>query len=268
MQTKKSGQIAIITLFALSVFVIIGSSVITQVIFEQRKATLEQKSKEAYFAAESGIENALESILSDGTLSSDELTIGDASVSLSQTPSGSALNFIVPTEMFPGEHFYLNLNGYTPGSVRLCWDRPGASLIATYFYTSGGNYLSNTYAINSNGSSNLVGGTASQVLTAGVCGLSGNNYYQNITLPAGTADFLVVWVAYADALQLAFASGDGINPLPAQGTTITSTAQVSEGENNVNRQVKYFVSSVSGSNISYPPNFLLVPVYAVGGVTY
>jgi len=268
MKNQKSGQIAIITLFALSVFVIIGSSVITQVIFEQRKATLEQKSKEAYFAAESGIENALESILTDGSLSNDDLIIGDASVSLSQTPSGSAVNFVVPTEMYPGEHFYLNLNGYTRTAVRLCWDQPGASLIATYFYTSGGNYLSNTYALNSNGSSNLVGGTASVVPTAGVCGLSGNNYHQVITFPAGTPDFLAVWIAYADSVQLAFASDDGTTVLPAQGTTITSTALVSEGDNDVNRQVKYFVSSVSGSNISYPPHFFLVPVYAVGGVTY
>jgi len=265
---NKSGQIAIITLFAISVFVIIGGSVITQVIFEQRKATLEQKSKEAYFAAESGIENALESILNDGSLSSEDLTIGEASVSLSQNSVGLGPNFTVPTELFPGEHFFLNLDSYSQTGLRVCWDQPEASLILMYFYTSGGSFLSNTYALNSQGSANLVGGVSSEAPTANVCGMSGNSYYRDITLPAGTPDFLAVWVAYAEGVQVGFASDNGIANLPAQGTTITSTAEVTEGEDTVNRQVKYFVSRVSGENINYPPSFLLLPLYAVGGVTY
>jgi len=269
-KTKRNrGQIAIITLFALSVFVIIGGSVITQVIFEQRKAVIEQKSKEAYYAAESGIENALESIIAGEEVTITPLTIGTAEVELGASSLGSSTSFTVPTQMFPGEQFYLNLNDYANSGVRLCWDQPEASLIIMYFYTSGASYLSNTYAFNSQGSANLVGGVASETPTSGVCGLSGSNYYSDLTLPAGTPDFLAVWVAYAESMQVAFASDDGSSLLPAQGTTITSTASVTEGENQVNRQVKYFVSSVSGgAAINYPPNFLLVPLYAVGGVTY
>lgn len=267
---NQKGQVAIITLFAISVFVVIGSSIITQVIFEQRKATLEQKSKEAYFAAESGIENALESILSGQSLNA-SIEVGDAQVALSQVVEGSAPNFQVPTPMFAGEHFYLNLEGYTGSALRVCWNAPAASVIAAYFYTNtvSGNYLSEYYAFNSNGSSNLTGGTASQPATANVCGMSGNNYYTDITLPASdTPDYLVIWAAYADSLNVGFAALAPATNLPAQGTTITSSAQVVEGEQTVNRQVKYFVSRVAGSNVSYPPNFLLAPVYAVGGVTY
>ena len=57
---KNKGQLIIITLLLMATFALIGASVATQMVFEQRKAALEDKTQKAYYAAESGIEKAIQ----------------------------------------------------------------------------------------------------------------------------------------------------------------------------------------------------------------
>lgn len=265
---RQVGQIAIITLFSLAIFVVVGGSIVTQIIFEQRKAVLEQKSKEAYYAAESGIENALQEILAGGSVT-ETLKIGNADVGVSAQETTENTTYLVPTLLFPGQSYYLNLEGYTASDqLRVCWDKAGASLLTMLFYdTAVGNPSSYTQALNSLGSTNIVGG-ASSGTTAGGCGLAGTVYFYDLNFPAGTYSHLVVWAAYQDAIQVAF-EALGAETIPSQGTVVVSTAAIEENSSdNIVREVKYFVSQVSGNNLVYPPYYLLAPVYAVGGVNF
>jgi len=45
---KNSGQIVVVSLFTLGIFMVIGASVATQLVFEQKKAKLVEQTKEAY----------------------------------------------------------------------------------------------------------------------------------------------------------------------------------------------------------------------------
>ena len=264
---KLKGQIAIISLFAVSIFVVIGTSIITQIVFEQRKASLEQKSRQAYFAAESGIEQALQDIIQSGQSSLDfSETIGNATVDVSSAPSNSSSTYKVPSPLFSGQTFPLNLRGYSVASqLRVCWNKPDSALIMNYVYTNAGVARNNTFAVNAFGSTKIHGAPAASSGTDS-CGITGTGInYHNLTL-IGTPQYLVVWAAYADDVQVAFQGMS--DDVPAQGTVITSTANVAEDNDTVSREVKYYVSSVGTTDYVYPPDFLQVPVYAVGGVSY
>lgn len=264
---KQQGQIAIITLFSLAVFVVIGGSIVTQIVFEQKKAVLEEKSRQAYYAAESGIESALQSIINNQEVSSNPLDIGDAAVQIQAVSEGASENYVVPTQLYPGESFYLNLSGYATDEVRVCWDKAATGIVATYFYRNGTGVMeTNTYAFNSLGSSNITNAIDSTTTNDG-CGLSGSVYSSDLSLPAGTPAYLLVWVAYQDNVQLAFQALNGETFAP-QNTIITSTAKVSENEDTLTRELTYSVSQVGAETLNYPPAWLTVPVYAEGSVTY
>ena len=268
MNKKSQGQIAIITLFSLAVFVVIGGSVVTQIIFEQKKAVLEQKSRQAYFAAESGIESALQSILTqEGTFDGTTLELGDANVEVTATTYDSGATFVPPSAISSGQGYFLNLRGYTGTDLRICWDKADTGVVVSYFHRNASNRLrTNSHAFNSQGSTNITGGLASSSMV-GACGMSGTVYYYDLTLPSGNPAYLLTWISYQDMVQLGFA-GLGGHFLPAQGTIITSTAQVAENEQLVTREIKYFVSRVGGVDLVYPPAWLASPIYSVGGVTY
>ncbi len=277
---RSRGQIILITLLILGTFSIIGASVVTQVVYEQKKAVLEEKTKEAYYAAESGLEDALQKILQGGSPSS-QITVGDATVDIAAQEQSSSISFAVRDFLLSsGEPFFLNLNGYGYNQVRICWDRPGTSLVVTSFYTDSGGIRRTyaSYAVNSTAAQNpRVEDSAGEVLVA-VNVPGGNscnagvttNYYVNLPLATGagiTRNYLVLWPLYQNGIQFSFMGLNG-NPLPGQGTTITSQARVQELGNEVVREVRYFVSSVGSTNYNYPPAYFLSPLYSVGGVTY
>jgi len=272
---KQQGQIVIISLLILAAFSMIGISVATQVVFEQKKASLEQKTKEAYYAAESGIENALQNVL-NGATPTPQFNVGRATVNVTTSVQSGAQTFSVPTVLNSGEMFILNLQGYTQNELVICWDNTATSIMGTLFYTN--NTLRTTrasYAMNSE-SGQTPGFEGADVLIAS----SGNgcttaetptSRYYTITLPTVsptlTYNYLAVWPVYQNAVKMAFKGANGSN-LPAQGTVINSQAEVVEGGNKVIRQVKYFVSTVGATNYKYPPSYLLSPVYSVGGVSF
>lgn len=264
---KLSGQIAIITLFSLAVFVVVGGSVITQIIFEQKKAVLEEKSRQAYFAAESGIENALQQIATNDQIIP-SFDVGEANVEVSVSNVEGGNTFVLPTKFFPGDSFFLNLEGYTSpfNPLRVCWDKPDTGIIISYFYTQNGAMRTNTYAYNSSGSNNIANADQAYVGTNS-CGLSGAINYANFGTP-DTPQYLIVWVAYGSQVQVSFQIR-GLQPIPSQGKLITSTADVVQDKNKVERQVKYFVSQMGdNSNLKYPPSFLTMPLFTVGSVNY
>ena len=266
---KQQGQIAIITLFSLAVFVLVGGSVITQIIFEQKKAVLEEKSRQAYFAAESGIENALQQIATNDEIIP-SFNVGEASVSVNVADAVGGPIYKVPTTFYKGDSFFLNLEGYDSPTdlLQVCWDKLDTGIIVNYFYTGiDAPYSTNTYAYNSLGSSNIVGGVNSTTGTNS-CGLTGTVYYQNMIFPDGEPDYLIVWVAYGNDVHVAFSARNG-GTIPAQGKIITSTALVQENKNKVERGLQYFVSqNADGSALKYPPSFLTMPLFSVGGVNY
>ena len=266
---KQQGQIAIITLFSLAVFVVIGGSIVTQIVFEQKKAVLEEKSRQAYYAAESGIENALQGIINNTEIN-ENFDIGEAAVIVDAVPEGASESYVVPTQLYPGESFYLNLNDYLGESLTICWDKNSTGIVATYFYRNGTGVMeSNTYAANSLLVNNFIEITNADLATTidNGCGLSGTVNAYDLILPIGDPAYLLVWVAYQDSVQLGFAAEAG-QQLPAQNTIITSTAKVSENNDSLTRELKYSVSQVGADAINYPPVWLTVPVYAEGGVTY
>lgn len=264
---KKQGQIVIITLLLLGTFAAIAASVITQVVFEQKKAVLEEKTQKAYYAAESGIENALKQIQTSGTneLSTTNLVIGsgnkEANVALSQTTEGNSATFVIPTVLNSGEAFTVNLTGYTGTSLKVCWDKAGISVHSTLLYTTGGTPKTTFFSVNSTAGQSPKIGSATTATAAAGCGL-GEGYNTTFTLP-GSSTFLYMtfWPVYQERAQIAF-EGIGAN-LPKQGVTITSQAQVKELNSQVTRSVRYFQSL---SN--YLPNYLFSGLYAGGGVTY
>lgn len=273
-QTKKGseGQIVIITLLLLGTFAAIAASVITQVVFEQKKAILEEKTQKAYYAAESGIENALKQIQTSATneLTDTELTIGEggtsksALVSLSKNNEGESATFVVPTVLNSGEPFNVNLVGYTGTAITVCWDKAGTSVNSTLLYTVSNVAKHAFYAGNSTaGQSPKIGNvTTASAISGSKCGLS-SGYYVDFTLPgSATPVYMTIWPHYQEKVQFGFEGSVGAD-LPKQGVTITSQAQVTELSSKVTRSVRYFQSLTS-----YLPDYLFSGLYAGGGVVY
>lgn len=264
---KNKGQIAIITLFSLAVFVVIGGSIVTQIIFEQRKAVLEEKSRQAYYAAESGIENALQEIYAEGAITEDSLTIGNAIVGITSNVEEGESTASAPSDLSSGEHFYLNLDGYLGSGLTICWDKSDTGIVATYFYEDASILKSNTYSFNSGDSGTPITNADNSTLSSNLCGITGPVYYVALTGLSGIPKYLLIWVAYEDNVQVAF-QAEASQTFPAQYTIVTSTAQVSENSDQVTRELEYSVSRVGDTSLTYPPAWLTVPIFAQEGVTY
>lgn len=262
----------IITLLILGVFSVIGASVVTQVIYEQKKATLEQKSKEAYYAAESGIEDALKKIL-EGDNPDGSINVGRANVDVSTNIQSGQTHFTLPVKLNSGEGFIFNLNGYNQNQVRLCWDKPNTSFVAAHYYTDNGvRKLYRAYVINSSASQNprFINGT-SGVSSGCANGEITTNYSTTLALPTiiptVNHNYLVLFPAYQNEVGVVFNSINNAT-FPAQGTKITSQAQVQELDNQIVRELNYFISVTSAGSNAYAPLYFMQPVYVLGGITY
>lgn len=257
---KNKGQLIIITLLLMATFALIGASVATQMVFEQRKATLEDKTQKAYYAAESGIEKAIQNLELQVPVPG-QMSVGQATVDLSTTAAGNSQNFSLPgVTLNPGQPLYLNLAGYATNTLYICWPNALSSIQATLVYTETGVSRMTHYAFNADppATPSISGGTTATFGNG--CG-SSNVYVATVDLPAGVYDYMTIIPMYASTGILVGASG--INNLPSQGTEISSTAQVPELDTNITRRVKYFYSSVR-----YPPYYLLYSFFSGGGVSY
>ncbi len=258
---RQSGQIVIITLLMLATFTVIGASVVTQMVFEQRKAALEEKTQKSYYAAESGIEEALKRI-QQGQSAATEFALGGANVKVDSETAGGGAAFNIGLSLNSGEVFYLDLTGYTGSSLRVCWDKADTSVLITLFYVSAAAKKKYTYAVNTTAAQNPKIQGADTAVAGASCGMTGG-YYYDLGLPTATSyDYLVVRPLYQDVVRIAFnAAGGAI--LPDQGETISSQGSVADLESQVVRRVRLFQSGRK-----YAPFYLIQPFYGSGGVSY
>ena len=261
------GQIAIIALLMVAIFGVIGTSIVTQVVYEQRRATIEQKTEQAYYAAEAGIEQAIELIRSSQAFPLDSVDINGASVRLEAEEVGGGASFSPETQLNAGEHFFVNLLAYEGDAVNVCWSSSNspAALQVMYYYTlADGTGARDQYFINPDSENSRF-----QSLTSGVirfstptspnpCTGAAGSFYtsEDIVLDnaisggAKTPNFLLMWVWYGGPIALSF---QGDLTLPIQGNTVTATASLSEQGTDVTRRISYYVSERT-----YPPAWLLM----------
>ena len=231
---KRSGQLIIITLLLLATFALVGASVTTQMVFEQKKAALEEKTQKAYYAAESGIEKAIQSLNRDEDISTNKVNITlDTSYQLGSTQAGGGQTFSLPgMTSNPGQPLYLDLTGYTGDALTVCWDTDLSSIQATLMYVDGSSvaHLAH-FAANATVSQNpQINGSGVISATPGSnCGMAGI-YYATLTfnLPLGAVPNFITIIPLFASTRL------GIQ---------TSTAH-------------------------FPPYYLLYSFFGAGGVTY
>ncbi len=258
--TKRSGQIIVIALILLGSLSLVVVSVVTQMVLEQRKAALEEKTQKAFYSAESGIEEALKQLQSSSSASVEDFNLSGAAVSVTTSTGKTGNIFDIGLELNSGEPFYVNLTGYNIATpLRICWDKT-ASFAILYNYTSG-TRKTTTFGLNSSGSTSSISGTGVVVVAPGAsCGLStGFNYDLNLNPLGGVPDYLTIWPLYQNKVHVSFQAVG----LPDQGTVITSTAQVGELDSQVTRSIRYFQS-----DRTYASPLLLFPFYGGSSVSY
>ena len=262
---KQKGQLIIITLLLLATFALVGASVTTQMVFEQKKAALEEKTQKAYYAAESGIEKAIQSLNRDEDISTNKVNITlDTSYQLGSTQAGGGQTFSLPgMTSNPGQPLYLDLTRYTVDALTVCWDTDLSSIQATLLYTAAGVVNLAHFAANATVSQNpqINGGTTAAF--GSDCGMTGI-YYATLTfnLPLGAVPNFITIIPLFASTRLGIQTS-GATVLPTQGSFLSSTGTVPELDTQVTRRVKYFYSTAH-----FPPYYLLYSFFGAGGVTY
>jgi len=266
MHTKQRGQVVIIAALLMSIFAIIGASVATQMVYEQRRTKIEEKSQKAYYAAESAMEDALR-LLKEGSYTNKQYSLDGVAVNTDSSVVGNSPIFDLAAQdvtVSSGENVMLDLTAYTGTSFTICWDSADASmLVHTYFTTIGGQYTMYTFAANASAlqSPKIENGTTASIGNS--CGKTG--WYNATFTPEpfseiATLDFLALFVLYGDSVSVAV---EGDQNLPEQGKIISSTATIPELNNTVTRQLKYYIT-----NRTYPLTSMLYGVLNGGGVSF
>jgi Tfp pilus assembly protein PilX len=279
MKNKQSGQIMIVAIILLGIFTTIGLSVATQVAFEQQKAILEEKTQQAYFAAESGIEKALQSIFNGSEPNGTQISVGKATVYLEKVTQGGVQTYKVPYVLNSGQNYSLSLGSYTAPSISICWDKADTSFLAVLLYSdSSGSRQVKNFSVNTSGSQthqisgsgdDLYNGSPSvTTITNGSCGTetSFTGYKVSFNLdeatvpginqPFSSGDYITIIPMYQSNIQFYFDSGLPTSLIGEQGSEIKARAEVSELKNKVIRTVRYFLPSFAP-----PPAYLLFSVY-------
>ena len=263
---KQKGQVVIIAALLMSIFAIIGASVATQMVYEQRRAKIEEKSQKAYYAAESAMEDALK-LLKNGSYTNKQYSLDGVVVNTTSSLVGNSLIFDLAAQnvtISSGESVMVDLVGYTGTSVTICWNSASASIFAHIYYTTtGGEYAMFPFSVNASASQSPKIENAYTASIGNSCGKTGW-YNTTFTLAAisdiATPDFLALFMLYDDGVSVAL---EGDQNLPAQGKIISSTATIPELNNTVTRQLKYYIT-----NRTYPLNPMLFTVLNGGGVSF
>ncbi len=262
-KNNRRGQIAIIALMMMVVFGVISTSVVTQVIYEQRRASIEQRTEQAYYAAEAGIEDALQRIRSNLPISS-SVQVGDPSkpiqVRVNSTDlGGDGQTYLSDTILDSGDHFFLNMRSYVGDTMEICWSSPNNAAIQVVFYyqdlsTTGAGQ--DSYFVNP-GIARFryeppVPDTLIEDQSCSIGGYPDSTGVIDLGIAAGskTPDFIAVWIWYGSVSGMAFIGDQNI---PIQGKNVTATAYVTEQGTNVTRRITYFISSRN-----YPPAWLFM----------
>ncbi len=256
---KNSGQIAVFILLIMLIGLTIGLAVVSRTIQDLKQTAVTDQSGRAFSAAEAGLEKGLET-LRTGSLSQQDLAgiSGISQVNYSVTPT-TGTSFASNGPVANGEVISVNLDGYTGGTIKIFWGKSGeadASLVLS-FYTvdSSANYSVVKYAYNPPSCSLADCNSTSSTFNYFDSADSGDSVYKagkSLTVPADTKLLRIRPIYNNTSIKVEAGSGS----LPAQGYTVTSTAQTVGG---VSRAVQ--VSSTSGS---LPPFFDYV-LYAKSG---
>ena len=266
MHTKQKGQVVIIAALLMSIFAVIGASVATQMVYEQRRAKTEEKSQKAYYAAESAMEDALR-LLKHGSYTNKSYLFDDVGVNTSSTTIGNSTIIDFSSQNISvnsGENIPVDLTAYTGSSLIICWNEAQTSILAQLYYTTAsGEYRMYPFVYNSTAFQNPKIQNANTAFVSLGCGKSG---WYNATLSLTSIsdyaqpDFIAVWILYTDGVSIAL---EGDQNIPEQGKIINSTATIPELSNTVTRRLKYYIT-----NRTFPPMAMMFGVFNGGGVSF
>lgn len=272
---NNKGQIALIILVIMAIGLTLGLSLSQRVITDLEITQEEEKSAQAFSAAEGGVEEALRILDQGGTVPEGygSLIAGDLgvdSLEIESTALGGTTEFLYPETLEAGwsiiiwlrdhdENGEMDLNsGYEGGSIEICWDQ-GTAIEIIYFYDKGANnYDISHYAYDSD-SGRTSTNQFNESTGGGCAGLDASETVNLENTPPNIPLFMVVRPFYGETRI--GADGD-TNIIPEQGYEVVSSAEITRSETEkISRRIKVF----RGWEI--PPEFFYHSVFANTGVT-
>lgn len=248
------GQMLVIALLIASVMAVIGASVATQVVNEQRRIRIEERTERAFYAAEAGLEKAIEALNNNpaGLDGGKTVQVGEGSnevsVVIAKVDDTPSTVYEYPAIFTPGMNGFFNFddNG-TPftNPTRLCWDGTNSAIQVQFYYDPTDPKMQTILRQ----SGMVLVGVDTDDGTTGILG-----YPYCMTIPTNTAanpDFLVFWV-WGENTNVVITSDTN---LPAQGKTITAIARITDPDNGstITRRVKRY-----STNRRYPPAYMFL----------
>ena len=209
----RQGQALIVVLLALGVVMTVALSIASRSTTEISVSTAQEEAARALAAAEAGVEAKLGGI----TAGSGSVGINGSTYMVGLTDFGVVNTFLVlPQLLASGESVSVNLGGYVPGTIGVCWEGTNASLETAYYY----------------GSSSVVVVARDYVAPTGGCSVAGyTDYnYKNVNVGGGPPKFFLKLKLLGNSstrYQLVIVPTGG-NNLPKQGDVITAVGQAGE----------------------------------------
>lgn len=235
LQENKRGQVALIVLMLASVVMTIGLSLSKKATVDTKVNINEELAKQAFNAAESGVENYL-GTGSVNYVSGDSST--KASVSVENVGNGSTVNFDQFTLVNKTVPYWLvghdsdgNVdysNYYRGADLRMCVQSSfTGALMADYYYRDlSNNYVAKRYGFNVNADTVQGFTNLTLPLSQGVCM---SNYREIPILTSLTGTPLLLIVRPIDMGTKMYLAGDG-QIFPIQGELISSQGKAGEVE--------------------------------------
>lgn len=247
MNRKDSGQVLLIVVLVMVVFLVIGLSVVSRSIFNVRTAVDEEKSQRAFSAAEAGVEQALKAIKSGtltvgncgGVICGQQLNTSDTTTQILKTTvtqiSSDQILLNNGNQVLKDDGYDIWLSNYpdysNPGNytLTLYWGDPSVSdtcqnAAIEVVIISGSKASPSTQRLAYDPCSTRNGNNFTAVFPAssGSATVLGKTFYFKQTLPAITSGLLMRVVPLYASSPLAVVSANSVS-LPVQGSQISST---------------------------------------------
>lgn len=247
MDRKDSGQVLLIVVLVMVVFLVIGLSVVSRSIFNVRTAVDEEKSQRAFSAAEAGVEQALKAIKSGnlnvgncgGIICGQQLNSADSTTQILKTTvtqiSSDQILLNNGNQVLKDDGYDIWLSNYpdysNPGNytLTLYWGDPSvadpcqnAALEVVVITGTKASPATSRFAYDPCTTRNGNGFTAVSAAPSGTATVGGKTFYFKQTLPAITSGILARVIPLYTSTPLAVVSGSNIS-LPVQGSQIKST---------------------------------------------
>lgn len=263
-----SGQMLVIALLIASVMGIIGASVATQVVNEQRRIRIEERTQRAFTAAESGLERAIEELSNNPAAyaSATPFTIDGVSVVLTRrnidTTGGY---FLYPLKFNSGDSAFFSFisDGPSPSyynqQSKLCVSSNNTAVVGHVFHKVGTTTQMNTFVAQRGTVFDGAGVTAGETSVSAIANCpSGTTWSTPLPTQGQNSDFMVFWVYKKNTTEETSVAVHGNGTLPAQGKIVTATASVKGDNGNTTvRRVRRYLS-----NRRYPPSNLFFLISA------